>query len=213
VGPVICLVSDRRRVGGEAGLVRLAGDAAAAGVHLIQIREKDLEGRALRELVVRCVAAVRGTRTRVLVNDRFDVAIAAGAHGVHLPAAGVPARRLRAAAPPGFIIGRSVHRLDEAIEVSAAGGLDYLLFGAVFGASEKPIAGVPALREIAAAVPIPVLSIGGITLERVAEVGRAGAGGLAAIGLFAEAAAHGRERLQTLVKEASLAFDTRSVDT
>lgn len=219
--PVLCLVSDRRRMGGDAGLVDLVRRAAIAGVHLIQVREKDLEARALCDLVARCVEAVNGTCARVLVNDRFDVAVACGAHGVHLPGTGVPAPSIRPYAPPGFIIGRSVHARDEAVAAAAAGGLDYMIFGSVFGTDRagagfngpKPAAGVDALGAAASAVSIPVLAIGGVTLERIPDVARAGAAGLAAIALFADAAGHAPERLQTLVKEASLAFDTRSVDT
>src|SRR6185436_4586745 len=84
VTPVMCLVTDRQQAGGADGVVARAAWAARAGVHLVQVRERDLEGRALTDLVVKCVAAVRGTRTRVVVNERFDVALAAGAHGVHL---------------------------------------------------------------------------------------------------------------------------------
>jgi thiamine-phosphate diphosphorylase len=213
--PAICLVSDRHRVGGAEGLVTCVRAAAAAGVHLVQIREKDLEALALRDLVARCVEAVKGSAARVIVNDRLDVALAAGAHGVHLPASGAPAPRVRAAVPSGFIVGRSVHSREEALDAAAAGGLDYLLFGTVFETRSKPGvvgAGLEALCRAAAAVPIPVLAIGGVTLGRLGTIAAAGAAGFAAIALFAEAA-DGRDRLQALVKEASLVFDTARDDT
>ena len=113
--PVVCMITDRRRLGedAEAALIRRVAAAARAGVHLIQIRERDIADGALFALVTRAVEAVRGTRTRVLVNDRVDVAMAAGAHGVHLRVDSAPATRVRDVAPPAFLIGRSVHTRDE----------------------------------------------------------------------------------------------------
>jgi thiamine-phosphate diphosphorylase len=208
---VLCLVTDRARCDGEDRLVEIVRHAARAGVQLVQVRERDLDAKPLCELVRRCVAAVEGTRTRILVNDRFDVAIAAGAHGLHLPSHGVPARRMRRIAPPGFLIGRSVHALHEATTVVSEGGVDYLLFGTVFSSASKPgvtPAGVEALHAVSAAVPVPVLGIGGITVDRIRSVASAGAAGFAAIGLFADAAAQGLERVQTVVAHARMAFDT-----
>jgi thiazole tautomerase (transcriptional regulator TenI) len=110
--------------------------------------------------------------------------------------------------PVGSLLGRSVHTREEAIEASRAGGLDYLMFGHVFDTASKPglePAGLATLRTVAVATPLPVLAVGGITSARMAEVGQAGASGVAAIALFAETPA---ERLQVVVREASLAFDT-----
>jgi len=209
--PVLCFVIDRTRVGGEDRLVACVRDAAAAGMHLVQLREKDLEAADLYRLTERCLEAVRGTRTRVLVNDRLDVALAAGAHGVHLPASGLPAARVRAIAPTGFLIGRSVHDRAGAVEAAQAGGLDFLVFGTVFPSASKPgapAAGVEALSSVAAAVPLPVLAIGGVTLERARALAGSGAAGLAAIGLFADAALDGVARLRAIVGGLSQAFDT-----
>lgn len=211
MGPVICLVSDRHRGAGddEDRLVALVHAAARAGVHLIQVRERDLEARPLMRLVERCVGAVEGTEARVLVNDRFDVALAGRAHGVHLPAHGVPAHRLRRIAPPGFLIGRSVHSVAEGRSAAHEGGLDYMLLGTIFATPSKPgvtPVGLDALRSLAAAVPIPVLAIGGVRLERVADVAAAGASGFAAIGLFDTVP----ERLHTMTHEARRRFDTHA---
>jgi thiamine-phosphate pyrophosphorylase len=183
----MCLVSDRRRSGGDDGVVARVTWAARAGVHLVQVRERDLEGRALTALVARCVDAVRGTRSRVVVNDRLDIALAAGAHGVHLRADSMPAARVRAIAPAGFLVGRSVHALDEAAMAEAAGGVDYLLFGTVFATASKPgraPAGPAALAALASAVRVPVLAVGGIAPDNLPEVAAAGASGFAAIGMF-----------------------------
>jgi len=161
--------------------------AARAGVHLVQVRERDLDGAALTRLVSACVDAVRGTRTRIVVNDRLDVALAADAHGVHLRGDSFAASRVRAAAPPRFLIGRSVHSVEDAVAATERGALDYLIFGTVFGSSSKPgrePAGLAGLAAVAATTPLPVLGIGGITVERIAGVMAAGAAGVAAISMF-----------------------------
>ena len=192
--PVVCMISDRKRFGerGEDALVAAVGAAASAGVDLVQIRERDLDALALTRLVTRCLDATRRTRTRVLVNDRLDVALAAGAHGVHLRGDSMPASRMRGLVPAGFVIGRSVHDVAEAARVSDEGGLDYLLFGAVFSTASKPgvaAAGVRVLTEVAASTALPVLAVGGITTETARGLSATGAAGVAAIGLFADAAA------------------------
>jgi len=133
------------------------------------------------------VASSAGAAT--LINDRVDVALAAQAGGVHLPARGFAAARVRAAAPPGFLIGRSVHTEAEAIQAQAAGGCDYLIFGSAFETASKapgyPVAGLDALARVCRSVDLPVVAVGGITLDRVPDVARAGAAGIAAIRLFA----------------------------
>lgn len=191
MSPVLCFVTDRRRFGRswEDALVNRVRAAAVEGVHLIQIRERDLDGGPLTRLVTACVNAVRGTRTRVLVNDRFDVAVAAGAHGVHLRGDSFPASRVRACAPPGFLIGRSVHSVSEAVVTADADGdaINYLIFGTVFESSSKPdrvAAGLQELSAVACATRIPVLAIGGVTSGRIADVMRTGAAGVAGISLF-----------------------------
>ena len=189
VRPVTCMITDRRRfAGGEDALVQRVAAAAKAGVHLVQVRERDMEARDLARLVGRCVAAVQNTRTRILVNDRLDVALTAGAHGVHLRGDSMAASRARSLAPIGFLIGRSVHTVTEAVTAHADGGVDYLLFGAVFATTSKPgqpPAGVQALADVVRATPVPVLAIGGITSETVPQLKETGCAGFAAIGWFA----------------------------
>lgn len=207
MGPVLCLVSDRRRTGSEDALVALVAAAARAGVHLVQVRERDLDGGPLFRLVQRCLGAVDGTAARIVVNERVDVATAAGAHGVHLRSESLPPERVRAMVPRGFLIGRSVHDEDEARR-AADGGADYLLFGTVFESRSKPgtiPAGVHALTRIAAMTAVPVLAVGGVTPERAAEVARAGACGVAAIGMFADL---DPPRLPAMIDRLTRAFDT-----
>lgn len=189
--PVLCLITDRRRAGDDwqQRLPRQVARAAGAGVHLVQVRERDLDGRPLFRLVRLCLEAVRGTATRVVVNDRVDVALAAGAHGVHLRADSMGAAAVRRVAPPGWLIGRSVHGIDAARAAADGGGLDYLLFGTVFESTSKPgrpAAGLDALRAVAGAVALPVLAVGGITRERLDAIAATGAAGAAGISLFAE---------------------------
>jgi len=190
VRPVVCLITDRRRLASpaEQGVVAQVAAAARSGVHLVQVRERDLDARALLQLVRACVAAVAATSTRVIVNERLDVAIAAGAHGVHLRGDSMPASRARTMAPTSFLIGRSVHDAEEARRVTEEGGLDYLVFGPVFETSSKPgveAAGPETLRTVVSRTSLPVLAVGGVTNERVGSITDAGAAGFAAISLFA----------------------------
>jgi thiamine-phosphate diphosphorylase len=206
--PIICMVTAPRpsTPEGDRALVEQIGAAARAGVHLVQIRQPDFEARALTQLVAAAVHAVKGTRARVLVNDRLDVALAVGAHGVHLGGNSMSAPRVREVTPPAFIIGRSVHSPEEADEAACRGGLDYLIFGTVFSTSSKPgvrNAGVGALAEVCARVPLPVLAIGGMVPERLGPVAESGAAGFAAIGLFADCAL---DAFPSLITRASAAF-------
>jgi len=170
-------------------LLKQARAAIDAGIDVLQIRERDLEAAALHDLVKEIVAMARGSRSRVLVNDRLDVAMAAGASGVHLRGDSMPAAVARRMAPAGFLIGRSVHGVEEAERV--ADDVDYLVAGTVWSSESKagasrphPLLGVQGLAAIAARVPVPVIAIGGVTIERIAAVREAGAAGIAAIGLF-----------------------------
>ncbi len=189
-----------------ASLAALMGVAARAGVDLIQVRARHLEGKALTELARMAVDAAAGTPARVIVNDRLDVAVAAGAAGVHLRGDSFPGARVRAVAPPGFLIGRSVHSDEEAVQAEADGGCDYFVFGSVFASTSKPAdhrpAGLAALRRVCGRVRTPVLAIGGITVATAGRVREAGAAGIAAIGLFRDCA-----DLRQTVDALKLAFD------
>lgn len=206
------MVTNRRLYGaGEAEaqerVVEAAHRAAQAGVDLIQLRERDLEALDQMVLARKVTQAVSGTACKVLVNDRVDVALASGVDGVHLPAAGVSSDRVRQMVPDGFLIGRSVH--DEG-EASGQDASDYLVFGTVFPSAGKPlghpVAGVHGLAAVVARTPRPVLAIGGVTVERVPEIARAGAAGIAAIGLFATAT---EDELRRIVERIHVAFGGR----
>jgi thiamine-phosphate pyrophosphorylase len=214
---MICLVTDRRRVSAKADavdrVVELVASGARAGVDVIQVRERDLGGRDLVTLVRRCVKAVDGTACKVLVNDRADVALAAGAHGVHLRADSVSAARVRAILPPGATIGRSVHGVDEAVAVEREGGADFLIFGTLFETPSKDtrhrLATLDELTAVTRSVGLKVLAIGGMTVERAALVRRAGGSGIAAIGVFIPPAGQDRDQhMQTVVRSLRRTFDT-----
>ncbi len=213
---MICLVTDRRRLSIAADaidrLVDLVAAAARAGIDLIQIRERDLDGRRLALLVRRCLGVVEGTRTKVLVNDRTDVAIAAGAHGVHLRGDSISAPAVRSLIGDGALIGRSVHGADEAGAVSRGGSIDYLIFGTLYRSASKsathPVATLDQLSAVCKA-GVPVFAIGGIPLERAAEAARAGAAGIAGIGLFVPPAGTSANRhLEDVVSRLRRTFDT-----
>jgi thiamine-phosphate pyrophosphorylase len=204
------MITDRRRGGAAGGaVVPLVAAAARAGVHLVQVRERDLEARELSRLVAACVEAVQGSPARIVVNDRIDVALAAGAHGVHLRGDSPSPRRVRRILPPGFLIGRSVHAVEEA-EGPEVDGADYLIFGPVFETASKPgvrPAGLALLEAMVRSTSLPVLAVGGVTAGTAAAVGRTGAAGVAGIGLFVDA---GEKGVQHAVASLRNAFDTAS---
>jgi thiamine-phosphate diphosphorylase len=192
--PVLCLVTDRAQLCGSCDAPRarrcLIGQvraAAGAGVDLVQIRERDMDAAALTALVIEAVNATRSASTRVVVNDRLDIAVAAGADGVHLRGDSIPVAAAREMAPRGFLIGRSVH-LPEEVSPGTAGA-DYLIAGTVFASVSKGSSGARLLGEgglaaIVRASRVPVLAIGGLTIENMQAAAAAGAAGIAAIGLF-----------------------------
>ena len=213
---LICLVTDRRRLAQAAPAVNLKDQIASAcraGVDLIQIRERDLDARALTSLVKQCVAAAKGTSTQIIVNDRLDVALSSGAHGVHLRGDSIGAAHVRELSPPGFIVGRSVHGVEEAVAAERSGGLDYLILGTLFPTASKdpshPVMTMTALAAVCALVSIPVLAIGGITAARVEDTVKTGAAGIAAIGFFLpDPAASVDQQLHARVSELRRVFDT-----
>ena len=185
--PCICLVTDRRALYPDARterdeLLRLEGfldEAIAAGIDMIQIRERDLSAARLRDLVKRVVSRALHAPTKVFVSDRVDVAVAAGAHGVHLRGDGPPGARVRELLGPEVLVGRSVHSADEVRDDA-----DVFVFGTVFASGLKPVTGIDRLAEAASRTAVPVLAIGGVTPERAADCRAAGAAGIAAIGAF-----------------------------
>ena len=156
----------------------------AIGVDAVQIREKDLDARRLLELGLRIADALAPT-VALLVNGRFDIALAIGAAGVHLPSRALPIARIRERCPR-LVIGASTHRTEE-VAAARDAGADYVTFGPVYPPRSKTAA-LPAVGRsgLARAVDLglPVLALGGVSLERLEEIAGVGAAGVAAIGAF-----------------------------
>ncbi len=169
-------------------ILQQASAAVAAGIQLIQIREKRLTARVLFELTTAVTAIVRGSATRVLVNDRADIAASAGADGVHLTTRSMAPDIVRKTFGANFLIGVSTHSLTES-RTACREGADFAVFGPIFPSPSKVEYGPPlgtgqlieAARELA---PFPLLALGGISIDNVNRCLSAGASGIAGITLF-----------------------------
>jgi thiamine-phosphate pyrophosphorylase len=181
--PRLYLITDRRRVP-DGDLSAALEAPLAAGVRLVQLREKDLTTRALCELARAVRAVTDRAGAALLINDRADVALAVGAAGVHLTSADPPVAEARALLGPDALIGVSTHTLDEA-RAAADGGASFVTFGPVFDTPSKRGMGAPvglaALAEAVAQVRVPVFALGGIGPARAAKVAATGCHGIAAI--------------------------------
>jgi thiamine-phosphate pyrophosphorylase len=214
--PILCYVTDRRslsvpEVASRSALVEKIAAISAAGVDWVQVREKDLSARKLAALT--CEAVAGRSAARIIVNDRLDVAVAESAGGVHLGEAGLPVAdvakwlnrsdsgvvvsdhgagsQFPATASGDFLIGASCHSL-ETVKAAVRDGADYIFFGPVFVTPSKAKFGAPQgvkkLAEVCGTVSVPMIAIGGITLENAGECIAAGGAGIAAIRLFQDAA-------------------------
>ena len=200
--PLLYLITDRRVflhspegaiASAEQLQLETIARAAQAGCQLIQIREKDMGAKTLGEFTRAAIRCARSHGARVLVNDRFDVAMVAGADGVHLRASSIPAHKVRASVVRkglnDFLIGVSTHSIAEA-RLAEDGGADFIVCGPVYDTPSKRAFGSPLglerFAEICRAVKIPVLALGGINLSNYLEPLRCGAAGVAAIGLFTD---------------------------
>lgn len=195
-------ITDRRQfpandIEQERQLLAKIAECAAIGVDFIQLREKDLSIRALEELANKAMAAIGSSRTRLLINSRTDVALACGAHGVHLPSHDMPASearvifaRAKVAAP---VIGVSTHSQAE-LAYAESHGADFAVFGPIFEKDKTANPdGLNRLRQVCGrgqASAMRVLALGGITLENAQECLQAGAAGIAGIRLFQDNDAH-----------------------
>lgn len=201
-GPVLLYyITDRRQLAAlpsdqEQRLLAKIGECAAAGVDYIQLREKDLSTRDLEQLATKVMAAIpTGSATKLLINSRIDVALACGAHGVHLPGNYLSASEARAifsrVGKSHAIIGVSTHSADEVVSAESQGA-DFAVLGPVFEKNGIPNPnGLERLAALArnpnrATPAMPVLALGGITLGNAAQCLAAGAAGVAAIRMFQE---------------------------
>lgn len=185
--PCLCLVTDRRRCRGR-DLAEMVSLAVEGGVNLVQLREKDLPGGELYDLALSLRRAIRG-RALFTVNERLDVALAAGADGVHLPEQGLATEVARRLAGGGLLVGRSVHGVEAALQAERKGA-DFVQLGTIFATASKPGAkpgGLALVRAVREAVALPLLAIGGITAGNAAAVIGAGADGVAVVSAVTEA--------------------------
>lgn len=176
--------------------------AVQGGVDMVQLRKKDLPGRALLEVGQRLKQAIDG-RALLIINERVDVAQACDADGVQLGEDGLPVPVVRRLLGEGKLIGRSVHSVEAAMQAESEGA-DFLVVGTIFTTGSHPgaqPAGVELLAQVARQAKVPFLGIGGITAENVPEVMRAGASGAALISAILSApdpqgaAAHIKRRM------------------
>lgn len=157
--------------------------ALAGGIDCVQVREKSLPALSLYQLALAIGACCRAAGAGLLVNDRIDVALAAGAQGAHLAGRSIPVKAARPLLPEGMLLGLSVHSLEEA-EAAAREGADYVTFGSVFSTRShpgQPEQGLEALARVVRGVDLPVLAIGGITAANAAAVAATGCAGVALI--------------------------------
>lgn len=180
--PCLCLVTDRRVAWDNDDLASRVSAAVAGGVDLVQLREKDLPSGQLLKLAVALEERIGG-RSRLIVNERVDVAAALPAAGVQLGEDALPAAAARRLLGPDALLGRSVHSINGARQ-ALADGADFLVAGTMYASRShpgEPPAGPELIRQIAAIADTPILGIGGITPDNVGAVMQAGAFGAAVI--------------------------------
>ena len=181
-----CYITDRHTLSGATLLESIARNLQD-GVTWIQLREKDLSSSDLYDLVLAAKALPNPYNSKFIVNTRADIAIAAGADGVHLPSGSPEPKRWRGIVPPGFLIGASCHTVDE-LAAAQNEGAAYALFGPVFAPISKRSTlaphGIEGLSKAAKSVTIPVLALGGIAASNTDACIEAGAQGIAGISLY-----------------------------
>lgn len=186
--PVVHLITDRRLASSLPARAALALRGLAPGIAAIHLREKDLCGRDSLALARALAAVCRDAGQRLLINDRLDVALAAGADGVHLPSAGVPPEDARRLLGPAALVGVSCHS-EADVRRAREGGASFATFGPVYDTPSKRPYGAPvglAALRVAARQGLPLVALGGIDAARAAEVRAAGAHGVAAIRAWLE---------------------------
>ena len=178
------LITDRKLVTRHASLVTVVKKALKGGIKAIQLREKDLDTGPLLKLAYKMRNLTEEHKAKLFINDRFDIALAAGADGVHLTQSSIPVSKVREAVQKKLFIGVSTHSLKEAKEAEK-GGADFITFGPVYRTPSKlkygkPV-GIDALKQVIKKINIPVFAIGGINSNRIKDIRESGAHGAAMI--------------------------------
>ena len=204
--PILCLVTDRR-MAPDGRFVRVIAEAVTGGVDMVQLREKDLPVRQQIALAEELRAAVAGMAV-IVVNDRLDVALAAGLQGVHLGEQSLPVAAAVRTAGGRLLVGRSVHDAKSAKQAEADGA-SYLIAGHIFATAShpnEPPRGLQLIGDVRAAVGCALLAIGGITPANAAECIRAGADGVAVISPIMAAArpAEAARRIKEVIRAAEV---------
>lgn len=201
------IVITDRRLAGARSIAAVVRAALSAGASAIQLRDKDATARELAEMTRLLLPLTMAARALLFVNDRLDVALACNADGVHLGPDDVPIPAARRIAPAPFLIGCSTDDPTRARQLERDGA-SYIGCGAVFGTSTKDVAGerigVARLDEVARAVSIPVVGIGGVNAGNIGEIARTHAAGAAVVSAVMEApdpASATRELLSFLTRE------------
>jgi thiamine-phosphate pyrophosphorylase len=199
------MVITDRILAGQRGWLEVVESALAAGATAIQLRDKEAGSAELLAMAEQLALLAERYSALFLVNDRFDIALACGSHGVHLGDDDLPVLEVRRIAPRDFVIGRSADTEDAARAAEAAGA-DYLGVGSVFGTDTKKevigeVIGTEQLALVARAVSIPVVGVGGVDASNAGSVVRAGAAGVAVVSAVMKATDPGavtRELLEAL---------------
>lgn len=178
------LITDRKLIPNPQSLIPAVAQALKGGVKAVQLREKDLGTRELLKLAYKMRTVTDKYRAQLFINDRFDIALAVGADGVHLTQSSIPVHAVRATVKKKLIIGVSTHSLKEAKEAEK-GGADFITLGPVYRTPSKlkygdPV-GLDTLRNVSSSVKVPVFALGGVKGNRVSDVREAGAYGVSMI--------------------------------
>jgi len=203
--PSLYVVLDRAAAGGR-DLLDILDAALAGGSRLIQLREKEWPSGRVLPLAERLRARCQAAGATFIVNDRVDLAVAAGADGVHVGQDDLPARAARPLLRAGMILGVSTHSVAQA-RAAQADGADYIAVGSMFPTRSKAefeLVGPDLLRKLRGEIRVPLIGIGGITHANVGEVIAAGADGVAVISAVcaAEDPRASAERLVALIRAA-----------
>ncbi len=173
----------------EEALKQKVREAFSAGIDYVQVREKDLPARRLTALLQALASCPEKSNSRLLVNERLDIAVSCGADGVHLPSGSLPVSVARRVTTQAMILGVSCHNEEEVAE-AAGDGASYILLAPIFETPSKPGArplGLPVLERVCRRSRVPVYALGGVDAANAADCIRAGASGVAGIRLFQEA--------------------------